>query len=236
MQFENTKWAKLAELDGLRRDRGAALLDKGKVPPNLQDMIRQTECEISALDEAIGEEARRGRVATEQASKEARAGLLDALKVKEAARVVAIEQAQSAAAALAAAMKDALSISADIARTCVDADEQSPLCFSAHEAERRLAGWLVTALATINGKHRFGSLSWSFAADVAFARDAGKTWHESETEMGARALDPIHSIPKRKPNDCSRNRRTTASRSAAVAHNPADRSGERHRRQQRLRP
>jgi hypothetical protein len=196
MQFENTKWAKLAELDGLRRDRGSALLDKGKIPPGLQDMIRQTEGEISAIDEAIGEETRRGRVAAEQASNEVRAGLLAALKAKEAARVAAIEQAQSAAATLATAMKDALSISADIARTCAEADEQSPLCFSAHEAERRLAGWLVTALATVNGKHRFGSLSWTFAADVAFARDAGKSWHESETEMGARALDPIFNPKK----------------------------------------
>jgi hypothetical protein len=34
-------------------------------------------------------------------------------------------------------------------------------------------------------------MSWTFAADVAFARDAGKTWYESEAELGTRALDPI---------------------------------------------
>jgi hypothetical protein len=191
MLLEETKTEKISQLDNLRRDRGTALLDKGKVPPNLQDLIRQTEGEISAIDEAIGEQTRRGRVAAEQASNEARAGLLAALKVKEATRVAAIEQAQGAAAALANAFKDALSIGANIARTCADAGEQIPLHYVEHETERRLAGWLVTALATVNGNHRFGSISWTFAADVAFARDAGKTWHESETEMGARALDPI---------------------------------------------
>ena len=191
MLLEDTKSTKLSQLDSLRRDRGTALLDKGKIPPNLQDLIRQTEGEISAIDEAIGEQTRRGRVAAEQASNEARAGLLAALKAQEAARLVAIDRAQSAADALKDALRDTLSIGAQVGKLCAEADEPVPLCFATHEAERRLAGWLVTELATVNGKRRFGSIKWTFAPDVAFARDAGKTWHQSETELGARALDPI---------------------------------------------
>jgi hypothetical protein len=191
MLLEQTKTEKISQLDNLRRDRGTVLFDKGKVPSSLQDLIRQTEGEISAIDEAIGEQTRRGRVAAEQASNEARAGLLATLKAQEAARLVAIHRAQSAAEALKDALRDALSIGAEVGRLCANADEPVPLQFSEHEMERRLAGWLVTALATVNGKHRFGSIKWTFAPDVAFARDAGKTWHQSETELGARALDPI---------------------------------------------
>ena len=191
MQLDQTKAEKLSHLDGLRRDRGAALLDKGKVPPGLQDQILQAEGEIYAIDEAIGVQVRRDRLRAEQASNDARAAGLAALRSQELARLDAIGRAQTAAAALTAAFKDALSIGADIGRLCAEVKEPSSLTFSENEMRRRLAGWLAVSLSTVSSRYRFGVLSWTFAADVAFAMDAGKTWHESEAELGARALDPI---------------------------------------------
>jgi hypothetical protein len=191
MLLDTTKTEKLSHLDNLRRDRGSALLDNGKVPTSLQDQILHTEGEIYAIDEAIGEQARRDRLLAEQSGNEERAAGLAALRSQEIARLDAIDRAQTAAAALTAALKDALSISADISRLCANAGEPCSLTFGEHEIGRRLSGWLAVSLSTLRSRYRFGVINWTFAADVAFVRDAGKTWHESEAELGARALDPI---------------------------------------------
>lgn len=191
MLLDQTKADKLSHLDALRRDRGAALLDGGKVPTSLRDQIREAEGDIDAFDEAIGVQVRRDRVIAEQTRLAAAAAVLASLKLQEAARLDAIGRAQAAAEALRAAFKDALSINAEVGRLCVAAGGATPLIFGEHDLERRLAGWLAVSLSTVKSRYRFGVLSWTFAGDIAFAQDAGKTWHESEAELGARALDSI---------------------------------------------
>jgi hypothetical protein len=191
MQLDQTKAEKLSHLDALRRDRGTALLDKGEVPRGLRDQIREAEGDIYAIDEAIGVQVRRDRVIAEQARQEAAAAVLASLRSQELARLEAIGRAQTAAAALTAALTDALSIGAEVGRLCVNAGETMPLIFGEHDLERRLSGWLAVGFSAVKSRYRFGVISWTFAGDVAFARDAGKTWHENETDIGARALDSI---------------------------------------------
>jgi hypothetical protein len=188
MQVAERRTEIAGRIEGLRRDIGAALLDKGAVPPDLRSQLGEASTDLAAVEAAEAELVRRQREQAQTEEIERRATLRNQIETAEAARLEAVGKAETAARDLAEALRNLLAISAEQMRDCTSYCGRPPL--SANEAERRIAGLLSLVLGTVTGRQQgyvFGDISLRPTPYVT----ADQSWSDIEARHGAQEMESV---------------------------------------------
>lgn len=145
-----------AQLETLRRERGAALLD-GQTFDDAA--IREAERQLDALSDIEAVQVGRERKAAAQALQAHVAGLRAKLVKTERHRLNAVERAEEAARALASALKHAKEHSDEIEKLVKALGGTVPPNMTSAEAEKRLSNRIGDAMMPLTGiRRRYGNL------------------------------------------------------------------------------
>lgn len=174
-----------ARIETLRRNLGAAKLDKGATPLHLHRKIAEEESKLAELDAAEAESVRREREAAAAADRQWREREQQRVALLEAQRLEQIDIADKAARECAQALRTALELSASIRKGVIGYGGRPPL--DMNEIEKRLSGRLSLVLGTITsarGGFAFGDIS---LRPTVFGNVAD-SWRSTEEIEGRKIL------------------------------------------------
>jgi len=176
-----------AELEDLRRQRGAAKLD-GQMFAQ-QQQLNRLQHELDSLVAAEGIHADRERADDESKRLQRLAALRSELTTLEEGRLEAIEMAEAAARNLVDSLNRAMLTTARMTKVAyLISGDSTPLPMLRNETENRFAGRLAGVLCLLNsvGRHRFGHLQF-----VTSLYPAADNWREKEEAVLRHHLQPL---------------------------------------------
>lgn len=178
-----------ARRDGLRRERSAAVLQTGALPAKVDQALSTTERELEALEDALGEEVRRQRLADAQEEAARLAHARAGLRAAEAKRLDAVSRAQAGAKATAEALRDALDATAEAEKCMATIGRPRPPSINLREMERWLGGKLSLTLWTVSKRFKIGNV---VLHPLPFETpESAKDWRAEAERIGAAALNPL---------------------------------------------
>jgi len=166
-----------AEIDAMKRARGAALADGMKYDGK---PLLAAEAELEALDDLEGEMSRRAATEADRLLADARAGKADRFDVVADQWLSKVDEAEAAARAMAAALKDAEAAAAELMTLSRELTGDSQIMLMQSEQRSRRSRSLAALLHTHGGTYQFGELRLP-----SFLTPAAAPWAESERKTVA---------------------------------------------------